>query len=118
MKKSRAIMYLCGIEEFFYGLLLTFYAKSCILKANAKIFRFKTSQRVEEECLKSKMAEMAEKYDWNITMTVCQIGNLCKYIRRWFQFPLHFAYHPLKMPLPLMLKLKSVKVTVLKKEVI
>ena len=61
---------------------LTFNEKKCIM-ANAKTFCFKTNQRIdaEEGCLKSKMAE---KYDLNITMTVCQIEKLRKYIRYWF----------------------------------
>jgi hypothetical protein len=56
-------------------------ALNCV--ANGKIFCFKTNQRIdaEEQCLKSKMAE---KYDLNITMTVCQIEKLRKYIRYWF----------------------------------
>lgn len=61
---------------------LTFNEKNCKM-ANAKTFCFKRNQRIdaEEECLKSKMVE---KYDLNITMTVCQIEKLRKYIRYWF----------------------------------
>lgn len=61
---------------------MIFDEKECIMP-NAKAFCFKTNQKVdvEEECLKSKMAE---KYDLNITMTVCQIAKLRKYIRYWF----------------------------------
>ena len=61
---------------------LTFNEKKCKM-VNAKTFCFKTNQRidVEEECLKSRMAE---KYDLNITMNVCQIEKLRKYIRYWF----------------------------------
>jgi hypothetical protein len=63
-------------------ILLTFNEKKCTM-ANAKTFCFKTNQRIDskEECLKSKMAE---KYDLNITMTICQIEKLRKYIRYWF----------------------------------
>jgi hypothetical protein len=67
---------------------LTFSDKKCILISNAKTFCFnsKTNQMVEveevkEECLKSKMAE---KYDLNITMRVCQIEKWHKYINYWF----------------------------------
>jgi hypothetical protein len=61
---------------------LTFNEKKCTM-ANAKTFCFKTNQRIDvgEECLKSKMTE---KYDLNITMTVCQVEKLRKYIRYWF----------------------------------
>ncbi len=63
-------------------ILLTFKEKKCKM-ANAKTFCFKTNQRIdaEEECLKSRMRE---KYDLNITMTVCQIEKLRKYISYWF----------------------------------
>jgi hypothetical protein len=62
---------------------LTFNEKNCILMTNAKTFCFKRKRvvEVEEECLKSKMVE---KHDLNITMTVCQIEKLRKYIRYWF----------------------------------
>ena len=54
-----------------------------MLMGDARTFCFKTNQGidVEEECLKSKMAE---KYDLNITMRVCQIENLRKSMRYWF----------------------------------
>ena len=99
---------------------LTFSEKNCnILNANAKTFCFKTSQRieVEEECLKSKMAE---KYVLNITMTVCQIEKLRKYIRYWFQMfrvgksPLAF-YHYLQHQLQLKLNLGMILI-ILKRE--
>jgi len=68
--------------------ILTFNDKKCILIANAKTFcfNFKTNQmvevkKVEEECLKSKMAG---KYDLNITIRVCQIEKWRKYINYWF----------------------------------
>ena len=65
-----------------YIISLTFNEKKCTM-VNAKIFCFKTNQRIddEEECLKSKIVE---KYDLNITMTVCRIEKLLKYIRYWF----------------------------------
>jgi hypothetical protein len=66
-------------------ILLTFNEKKCTM-SNAKTFFFKTNQginveEVEEECLNT---QMAEKYDLNITMTVCQIEKWHKYIRYWF----------------------------------
>lgn len=66
-------------------------------------------KRRREECLKSKMAE---EYNLNITMIVCQIEKWRKYIRCWSRSPintlkfLHYNYLQLK------LKLKQVKVKV------
>jgi hypothetical protein len=90
--------------------------------ANAKTFCFKTNQRVEveEECLKSKMAE---KYELNITMTVCQIEKLRRYISCWFpMFPMHLkSQNPLAFYhyLQLQPELNQVMVMIkLKREVI
>ncbi len=83
----------CAIFLYFFYIrckncikILTYNRKKCILTLDEQIFCFKTNQMddveaVEEECLKSKMAE---KYESSTTMTVYQIEKLRKYTRYWF----------------------------------
>ena len=73
-------------------------------KSSFKIFSNGKGKRRREECLKSKMAE---KYNLNITMIVCQIEKWHKYIRYWF--PLKYS-HYLYLYLYLYLQLKQVRV--------
>lgn len=53
-----------------------------------KVFSNGKGKRRREECLKGKMAE---KYNLNITMIVCQIEKWRKYIRYWF--PVKYSHY-------------------------
>ena len=126
MRNNLIFAFFVGRKRMKTVIVLTFGVKNYnILNANAKTFCFKTNQRieVEEECLKSKMAE---KYGLNITMTVCQIKKLHKYIRCWFRISRSFqsllAFYPyLQIQLKLNLRMVMVMLTlmiILKREVI
>lgn len=92
-------------------------------RSSFKVFSNGEGRRRREECLKSKMAE---KYNLNITMIVCQIEKWRKYIRYWFPLKSQLKYShylhlqlkqvqvrmmrmrmPMPMPMPMIiLKLK------------